>query len=178
MYRSHPVFVEPHDEEIKVWRYLDFTKLVSLIDTRRLFFARADKLNDPFEGSLPKSTVESRNLMPSGMPEEFWKYYMEVMKKRPNINQQWPRYVAINCWHANEYESAAMWRIYLKSDEGIAIQTTYKRFKESIVDNEDVYIGSVRYIDYEKENIIEGNILNPFVYKRKALNMKGKLGRW
>ena len=46
MYEKHPVFFQPDDEEIKVWRYMDFTKLISLIDSRRLYFTRADKFND------------------------------------------------------------------------------------------------------------------------------------
>ena len=25
--------------------------------------------------------------------------------------------VAVNCWHLNEHESAAMWKVYLKSNE-------------------------------------------------------------
>ena len=34
---------------------------------------------------------------------------------------------AVNCWHINEHESAAMWDLYLKSNEGIAIQSTYQK---------------------------------------------------
>ena len=32
---------------------------------------------------------------------------------------------AINCWHLNDHESAAMWKLYLKSNEGIVIQSTF-----------------------------------------------------
>lgn len=38
MYEAHPVFVQPENENIKTWRYMDFTKLVSLMDSRRIFF--------------------------------------------------------------------------------------------------------------------------------------------
>ena len=50
MYNFHPVFEQPSDVNVRVWRYLDFTKLVSLVDSRRLYFTRADKFEDPFEG--------------------------------------------------------------------------------------------------------------------------------
>ena len=182
MYEAHPTFIQPENEEIKVWRYLDFTKLVSLIDTRRLFFTRADKFDDPFEGSWPKLNVEARKFVPSDLPEENQKRFLESMNNMGNINKKWPKYTAINCWHSNEYESAAMWRLYLKSDEGIAIQSTYNKFKKSIIDDEKVFIGKVNYIDYEKEYIDASNILGPFVHKRKSFEhekeIRGIVMKW
>lgn len=52
MYKLHELFIEPQDQNAKIWRYIDFTKFVSLIDSQELFFARADKFDDPFEGSF------------------------------------------------------------------------------------------------------------------------------
>ena len=49
---------QPRDTNIKVWRHMDVTKLVALMETRSLHFARADTLEDPFEGtfvSFPQS---------------------------------------------------------------------------------------------------------------------------
>ena len=48
---NHPVFEAPSDTSIKLWRYMDFTKFVSLLDSNSLFFSRADLLGDPYEGS-------------------------------------------------------------------------------------------------------------------------------
>ena len=53
VYEAHPTCVQPENETVKVWRYMDFTKLISLIDSQCLFFTRADKFDDPFEGSWP-----------------------------------------------------------------------------------------------------------------------------
>ena len=79
------------------------------------------------------------------------------------------RYIAMNCWHMNHYESAAMWRLYLKSDEGIAIRSTYERLKTSLNPCADhIYVGAVKYIDFETEWMPEGNIFYPFVHKRKS----------
>ncbi|GEM_PF-5423954 len=51
----------------------------------------------------------------------------------------------INCWHLNDFESAAMWDFYLKSNEGIAIQTTFDRFKRSLNrSKEEIYMGKVK----------------------------------
>lgn len=182
MVEEHPIFIAPENTEIKVWRYMDFTKMISLIDTRRLFFTRADLFNDPFEGSYPKINVEARNIVPPEIPEEGREQYIEAMKIMGNSNKRWPRYTAISCWHMNEYESAAMWSLYLKSDEGITVQSTYKKLRKSIIDDEKVYLGLVKYIDYEKDYIDAGNLLGPFVHKRKSFEhereLRGVLIKW
>lgn len=61
MYEAHPIFLQPECEEARVWRYMDFTKFVSFIESRCLYFTRADNFDDPFEGSLPKMTIAARN---------------------------------------------------------------------------------------------------------------------
>jgi len=168
MYKEHPTFIQPDNEEIKVWRYMDFTKLVSLIDSRRLYFTRADKFNDPFEGSWPKINVAAREYVPDDIPAEGRDKFLEVMSSLGETNKHWPRYEAINCWHMNDCESAAMWKLYLKSDEGIAIQSTYAKLKKSLIDDETIYLGKVKYIDYDTEYINAGNILEAFMHKRKS----------
>src|SRR5687768_14667395 len=35
----------------KLWRYMDLAKFLHLLEDRTLFFARADRLGDPFEGA-------------------------------------------------------------------------------------------------------------------------------
>jgi len=168
VYQAHPVFVQPDNENVKVWRYMDFTKLISLIDSRRLFFTRADKFDDPFEGSSPRINVLARKQVPDGLPIEGHEAYLKAVANVGETNKLWPRYHAINCWHMNEHESAAMWKLYLKSDEGIAVQSTYNKLRTSIIDDEPVFLGVVKYIDYETEWIEVGNIFTPFVYKRKS----------
>jgi hypothetical protein len=61
-----------------------------------------------------------------------------------------------------------MWELYLKSDEGVAVQSTYRKLRDSFIDDEKVYVGVVRYIDYEKEWIDAGNLFGPYVHKRKS----------
>jgi len=182
MYEEHPKFVQPENEETKVWRYMDFTKLVSLLDSRRLYFTRADKFEDPFEGSWPKINVAAREYVPEDIPPEGREKWLAVMRNMGEICKHWPRYVAINCWHMNDYESAAMWKLYLKSDEGIAIQSTYSKLKKSLIDDEKVFLGMVKYIDYDTEFIDAGNILGPFVHKRKSFaheqEVRALVSRW
>lgn len=76
----------------------------------------------------------------------------------------------------SQHESDAMWKLYMK-DAGIAIQTTHERLKASMAADNDhkVYIGTVRYIDYDSEGIPEGNSLWPFVHKRASFRHQGEV---
>jgi hypothetical protein len=76
----------------------------------------------------------------------------------------------------NEFESAAMWKLHLKSDEGVAIQSTYKRLADSFKETvPEVWIGVVNYIDYEVQRIPTENALYPFIYKRKSFEHEREL---
>ncbi len=57
----------------------------------------------------------------------------------------------INCWHVNENESFAMWKIYTKDSPSIAIQSTIGRLKRCFdVNSERIWIGEVEYIDFRE----------------------------
>jgi hypothetical protein len=50
----------------------------------------------------------------------------------------------LNCWHLNDYESAAMWDIYQRNNDAIAIQSTYTKLCNSLIQKEpDVFVGKV-----------------------------------
>lgn len=53
-------FLHTPPKDAILWRYMDFVKFISLLETNTLFFARADKLGDPFEGSFPKKNATVR----------------------------------------------------------------------------------------------------------------------
>ena len=178
LYREHFVFKAPRDEDQSIWRYMDFTKFVSLLDKSALFFARSDKLKDEFEGSYPTVTVIKR--------ESQFKKIFEDFNVEPDSSStvdklcQWLKqirsYVAINCWNVSNQESAALWKLYLKSNEGIAIKSNYRRLKSSFnAAEDDIYIGMVRYIDYSKQSIPDTNILRPFVTKRRSFEHEHEL---
>lgn len=69
-----------------------------------------------------------------------------------------------------------MWKLYLKNNEGIAIQSTFKRLSDCFSEeNRDVHIGEVTYIDYENEYIPLGNTFSPFLYKRKPFEHENEI---
>jgi len=170
MYKEHPIFEKPENGNAKIWRYIDFTKFVSLLDKSALFFTRADRLGDPFEGSYSRANIKLR---PEVYKEEI---PADALENLSRLSKMLVKYTAINCWHLSEYESAAMWNLYLKSNEGIAIQSTFDLLKTSLKDEiHTVYIGKVKYIDFEKDWMPEGNAMYPFIHKRKSFEHEKEL---
>jgi len=170
MYEEHPIFEKPSDENATIWRYMDFTKFVSLLDRQSLFFARADTMPDPFEGSYSKETVRLRPVRHRGIPKE-------ALDKMAVFSREIRRFTLLNCWHISENESAAMWKLYLKTDEGVAIRSTFRRLADSlrVCAEHTVYVGKVKYIDYETEWLPEGNSFYPFLHKRRSFEHEREL---
>ncbi len=175
MYKEHPAFVKPQGNKVKLWRYMDFTKFVSLLEKEQLFFARADKLGDIFEGSYPMGNVQQRTIKNQKMLEQIPSYIrwdLNIKSRDKTMSQFHKKLrnsIFINSWHESQYESAAMWKLYLKSNEGIAIQSTFGRLKDCFKQNTpDIYIGKVHYRDYLTEKIPGNNFFAPFLHKRKS----------
>lgn len=169
MFKDHPTFTHPSDESEKVWRYMDLPKLVSILDKQSLFFTRGDLFSDTFEGSYPRLNVLGRSQIPPGIAAQDIPKFQQAMASLEKVNKLWPKHIGISCWHLNNHESAAMWQLYLQSNEGVAIQSTYKKLKDSFsVAAEDISLGVINYIDYETDYFDPGNMLNPFVHKRKS----------
>lgn len=183
MYKNDPVFVKPKNKNTIIWRYIDFTKFASLLDKSALFFAPAKQLGDPFEGSYTKLDLDFRRYsFPDFLEFRKRRGYEDELGKNEFLqgislfNEYLTNIICINSWHINKSESAAMWKIYLKSNEGIAIQSTYDRLKSSLKDEEhDVYIGKVAYVDYNKHMMSKVSIYDPFLHKRRSFEYEHEL---
>ena len=152
---------DPMETDVILWKYMDFTKFVSILENSALFFPRADKLGDPFEGSVPKNNISSRPIWHPDLTEKDTIMYGFVI-------QQIPRFTLINCWHRSNHESEGMWKLYASVDGGIAIRTNLINLIESFKTNEHIHVGQVKYVDYERDSIPEDNSLFPYLYKRKS----------
>jgi hypothetical protein len=114
----------------------------------------------------------------SGIEDEnIFKTIIEGNARIREVVKQYRSITFVNSWHIKEHESAAMWKVYLSNNEGIAIQSTYQRLIDSlsIYDDFEVYVGRIKYIDYDKEAIPMGNILSPYLYKRKSFEYEDEL---
>lgn len=163
MYESHPVFHDPTDVTESVWRYMDFTKFVAILASSSLYFARADLLGDPFEGSYSAKTLLI-------LDEAYRMHRINSMLSEgaQRIRKGRREEAVVSCWHLNPHESAAMWSLYLKSSDGIAIRSTYAKFRDCFKFPHPIYVGMVNYIDYETEAFDIGNGFIPFLTKRKS----------
>jgi hypothetical protein len=138
--------------EATLWRFMDFTKYVSMLNRRALFFARADQLPDPFEGLYTRARS---GWLPTDRGDE----QMDELRRR----------VCLSCWHENDHESAAMWRIYLSYEHGIALRSSVARLRGALEAARDkVHIGRVCYVDDGDRPVADGpGELGAFFHKRK-----------
>ncbi|MFT3838874.1 MAG: DUF2971 domain-containing protein [Myxococcaceae bacterium] len=141
---------EPRDLNATLWRFMDFTKYVAMLREGALYFTRADQLPDPYEGRR-----EAGRLL-----------------QEPQEDDRLHRSVFLSCWHQNEKESAAMWRIYLGSDEGVAIKTSVEQLRHSLAATPvRLHVGKVAYLDEPPER----DELDPFFTKRQSFDYEREL---
>lgn len=187
-----------------LWRYMDFTQYVSIIENERLHFSRPDQFNDKFEGTLPDTNVNQRRdwareiqlaeelrdridditeefQLDGDNKEELIDAYFE------RINQNMLRQTALNCWHKEPREKAAMWNIYGSSEYGVAVQTTFNDLLDSVEvlspshsdmnsdgDINEYLVGEVEYIDYRIESIPD-TFVHPYFYKRDSFSNENEV---
>ena len=158
MYLDNPNIKLPEDPETIVWKYLDLSKFLDLLLSKKLFMSRSDKFEDQYEGTFSEPTFEEIRKLSIDNPD-FLDNYKSHREK-----------VVISSWHINEYESFAMWQIFTQNSEGLAIQSTIGRLQKALQPEEHFqqYIGEVNYIDYKKEYIPFDDLFFPFLYKRKS----------
>lgn len=160
---DHSNFEQPAGDA-QMWRYMDFAKFVSLLNTSCLYFARADQMEDPYESALPRQYVER----------------LKARYKTANNNQGFRSFLTemrsqlyLSCWYMASHESAAMWKLYCGQGDGIAICSTMTKIKLSFQNAEEMIMaGKVHYIDYSlddfKTKAKYKNALSGILHKRKS----------
>ena len=186
----------------RLWRYLSLDKLIDLLSTRHLFFAPLSSFvkTDPFEGYLPSVAMEAHAEIFRSKVQDVESFipvfedYCERMKielpsaeretlqhKLEDLKAAPKRFFAaimqcqtVNCWHANDGESEAMWRLYADNGKAVAIETSIDALKESIQCRESehrVHIYPVKYLDFfdkapkPSDCVVEGH-LTPLLKRR------------
>jgi hypothetical protein len=184
MYYEHPHVKLSCPEDSKVWRYMDFTKYVSMLEESALWFSRADCLDDPFDSELPNSVITKmdqhwrkvlREADSSEIPDDVRRILIRQASGSRNIAKKRRLEHIVNCWHQNDHESAAMWKLYLKSDEGIAVVSTPKKLIEGVQNAPFfVLVGSVEYVDFDNYPPLT-NTFQQIVRKRKSFEHEREL---
>lgn len=151
-----------------LWRFMDFAKFTALLDQRAIYFARADKLGDRYEGA---AGITGRQLIWDTFYLDFFRQAIKTapgQTKQPtdqHIERKAARLLAdftaaserdrlcsfVSCWHSNNVESEALWRLYCPpSSSGVAIRTDAGSLMRSLDDDPKIRIGRVQYVDFRK----------------------------
>lgn len=174
-------------ESTNLWRYVDFTQFISVIEHECLWFTNMDEFDDPYEGIVPLKNIEG---------------HIENIRNRLNVSKDMaigvyeivlPHFkldstLYVNSWHANEYESAALWSQYLESGQGVAIKTDTRKLRnalsqddwdveigfDSSISSEQVIIGEIDYIDYQNDDIPDGDISLGY-HKRRSFEHENEV---
>ena len=113
---------------------MSFARFLWLLQKKQLWLTRADLLGDPWEialaGDQLAHVISRHPITPisEGATRE------TAIKRSERIIRMWRRQTFVSCWSASEHESHALWRIYCRSSEGIAVQSTLARLRESVGD--------------------------------------------
>lgn len=150
----------------KVWRYMRLNRFIEFIENKKLHFACANQFEDRFEGAVAVQPPDSN-----------------INHKHSEINQieqafiQLKRLTKISCWHMENHESDAMWKLYSGMGKGIAITSTPQKIEESLqpfrleptYGVEDLWGANVSYVDFSQEHL-KTSMLERFFYKHNAFS--------
>jgi len=193
---AHPCFSEPQNDEIKIWRYLPLPKFIDLLHSRTIFFTRADLLRgeDKSEGSsltnvdlaaikiFDELNKQNIKVPHPNIPDVSLNNLIEMTKKTHLVSEeQLIKKYFINCWHMNDHENFAMWKIY-SEPFGVCVQSTYSSLTASFSDPQysfhkqpKIYVGEVKYIDWDNDSIPKNNGFWPFMHKKREFKYENEL---
>jgi len=140
---------------------MDLAKFVSLLSTRALYFPSVTELIrvDPFEGYFhPENMKASYFQFDKGQEVEAKRFHEAQLSK-----------FGVSCWHLAEHESAAMWKLYSLSDQGVAIESTVPQVMDSFgKSGKRVKPGDVDYINFDRDADDTASTAEPIFTKRKS----------
>lgn len=160
----------------KIWRYMDLSKYLNLLSTSALYLPSLPAFEDAWEGATgvyaPDRDVTAIPAFLDRTPEAD-RQFIDSIEYGADMDR---RSVYVSCWHANESESEAMWKLYGKSGGSIAIQTTIDRLETIGPPAESdgpSGIYCVRYRDLSRESMDVSDAfdgLARYTYKRPSFS--------
>lgn len=175
----------------RLWRYTDLSKFVDLLTSRLLWLSNAEVLagDDPYEGlpgvvRFPHRIWRTIDDVPDMLrrqilaiycrrteltPQEAFKSWFMMEEERCLTTQFGRRQFYVNCWHAAEHESVAMWRIYASPGAGVAIVSNGGRIETALApEPRQIHLGAVRYVDPTIVEIGTQNTFDTLMVKRSS----------
>lgn len=175
----------------RLWRYTDFPKFAELLTSRRLWLTNAEvlALDDPHEGlqgavqfphrmwrtlgdvpeTLRAQIVARGDRQSDETDEQSFRGWFMSEEQLCYMTLSNRRSFYVNCWHAANHESVAMWKIYGSPGAGVAIVTNGGRLHTALENaKEKVYLGEVEYVDPLTFRIGTPNAFDSLVRKRSS----------
>lgn len=149
-----------------LWRYFKPSRFTEFLSTGKIYFAAAREFTDKFEGATA--------VLAPDFPED---PRFKGLSQTDQAFEQLRRLTKISCWHIERDESAAMWQLYADAGKGVAVRTSVARlleairpfFAEGAKEPEDLYYGSVRYVNLLKVRI-SIHSMHRFFHKHRAFS--------
>ena len=178
---------------MKIWRYMDLAKFITLLSRRAIYFANPNQFEDPFEFRLPLSHQNVVENIFSEQKEDLKKVVKQMIINKPSIKnnnefkmienrindkkssfidieKQVKEKFCVSCWHINDDENDALWKIYTNKGQGIAIETTSEKLEKSLTYHNKITFDRVRYEDFNTAPIEKGHKNYSGFIKRKAFS--------
>lgn len=176
--KLEPDIKQKYDRDTIIWRYLDFSKFISLLEEQIIHFTRLDNFYDKYEGLYPPSDYERFY-----NKDFFSTIDKKLVTQLTDISVRLGNFAS--CWHINEDENYGMWKSYIETNQGVAIQTTVGNLMDSLKESKlPIIYGNVEYVDINKLDIKEyyernkSNGFNimpiPSFFKRKSFSFENE----
>lgn len=155
-----------------LWRYMDLSKFVMMLKNSSLYFSSPNQFDDIYEGahgelrnkkawddfyiSYAKTAIITA-------PDNCWhkidkdRLDNEACRIAEDITNNRSHCIFINCWHSNQVESEAMWKMYsVNTKNAVAIKTNVEKLKTQL--GNIAKINRVKYVDYSKRFVSPNDI--------------------
>lgn len=180
----HPAFPQPENPKVRVWRYIDFPKLVSWLIDGKLVLRRVNLLDDKREGHhgryhfhlafvIAVREMEAKNNPPTHVERERAATEIAYEALRDVEKNRLASFVS--CWRAGNTESEAMWRIYAGGGASVALVLPYERLRDSLPRGSGLYIGKVTYFDFNSLVVPPGNVYSPTMNKSEQFEYENEI---
>lgn len=152
--------------DAQVWRYVSLATFIDILQRRKLFFPRLSNLlaDDHYEGSVPKAVCNylNKSLFRTPPPDEL----VEKLERDAQT-------ACVSCWHINNGESAAMWKLYAHKS-GVAMRSSFDKLNRGFR-YKGLKMGCVDYADFHDVSDLPSLQRHPEFLKRRSFSYEQEL---
>lgn len=144
-------------------KYMSLSKLIFLLQNKRLFFCRADLLMNFKESWFIRSNNEycffygDKNVI----QEDFQNLNTSYLRNTNEI----AKYIFISSWNYGNSESQSLWKCFGLKNECVILETNVTKFKKSFISELVISPKKVEYLNIEPWSIMyipNSNFITPF----------------